>query len=340
MPLSTQGVQGVKDVLDGFVKNGSPGLVFSAIDKSGNVLVEHAAGTVGVESQDLMDKDDTIFWFASCTKLVTAIAVMQLVEQGKIPLDDADFVKKVMPELTDKKVYADGVTPADQENAITVRMMLSHTAGFGYAFIDPRIQIEGGIEGANGDRNDILNSPLVNQPGSMWEYGINMDWAGFVVERVSGQSLGDYFAQHIFAPVGISPDGATMFPTKEAQKYLAHMHQRDDEGQLKECEHLIRAPLEEMTKEQQDKFFQSGGAGLWSKPKEYVKILAALLNEGKNPQTGKTILKKESVDLMWENQIPAQYVASAILILSMQLLTQTSDQTLPVRDPLQLIHCS
>ena len=162
MPLSSQGVQGVKDVLDGFVKDGSPGLVFSAVDKSGTILVEHAAGTVGVDSSEPMDKDATIFWIASCTKLVTAIAVLQLVEQGKIPLDDADFVKKVVPEISKKKVYADGVTPADQQKDVTVRMLLSHTAGFGYAFIDPRAEAPGGIEGQTGDKSDILNSKLVS----------------------------------------------------------------------------------------------------------------------------------------------------------------------------------
>jgi CubicO group peptidase (beta-lactamase class C family) len=188
MPLSSQGEQAVKSVLDGSVKDGSPGLVFSAVDKSGHVLVQHAAGTVGVDSSEPMDIDSTIFWIASCTKLVTAIAVLQLVEQGKIPLDDPDFVKKIAPEIGDKKVYADGVTPADKQKEVTMRMLLSHTAGFGYSFFDPRVQFEGPLEGAGGDKNDIINSLLVNQPGIMWEYGINMDWAGIILERVTGQT--------------------------------------------------------------------------------------------------------------------------------------------------------
>jgi CubicO group peptidase (beta-lactamase class C family) len=308
MPLSAQGVQGVKDILDGFVKDNSPGLVFTAVDKSGKILVDHAAGTVGVDSSDPMNKDSTLFWIASCTKLVTVIAVLQLVEQGKIPLDDVEFVKKIAPEIKEKKVYADGVTPADQEKDVTVRMLLSHTAGFAYGFLDPRVPGENPIEGVTGDKNDIINARLVNQPGSMWEYGINIDWAGIILERVTGQTLGEYMAEHIFAPLGISSEGATMFPTKEQQKHVAHMHQRDPEGKLTEREHLYKAPFDFTTKEQQDKALQSGGAGLFAKPKEYVKILAAILNDGKSPETGKTILKKETVDLMWENQIPNQYV--------------------------------
>lgn len=161
----------MKGVLDHFVKDGSPGLVFAAVDKSGKILVEHASGTVGVESKEPMDKDNTIFWVASCTKLVAVIGVLQLVEQGKIPLDDAEFVKKILPELKDKKVYPDGVNGVEKERDITVRMFLSHTAGFGYAFIDPRIG--GEIEGLYGDKNDILNARILNQPGSMWEYGVS-----------------------------------------------------------------------------------------------------------------------------------------------------------------------
>lgn len=306
MPLSQQGVQGVKDVMENFVKDGSPGLVFSAIDKNGNILVEHAAGTVGVDSSTLMDKDATLFWMASCTKLVTAIAVMQLVEQGKIPLDDAEFVKKVAPEIQEKKVYADGVTPADQENDVTVRMLLAHTAGFGYGFLDARAKGEKPIEGVNGDKNDIVNAKLLNQPGSMWEYGVNIDWAGIILERVTGQYLGEYMAEHIFKPLGVEPDGASFFPSQDAQKNLAHMHQRDGEGKLSEREHLWNEPFKRTSKEQQDACVQSGGAGLFSKPKEYVKILGAVLNDGTCPRTGKQILKKETVDQMWDNQIPKQ----------------------------------
>ncbi|CAO2657568.1 Nn.00g036940.m01.CDS01 [Neocucurbitaria sp. VM-36] len=306
MPLSAQGVAGVKGVLDSFVKDGSPGLVFSAVDKLGNILVNHASGTVGLDSKEPMDKEKTTFWIASCTKLVTVIAVLQLVEQGKIPLDDTDFVKKVTPEIKEKKVYADGINGADQEKDVTVRMLLAHTAGFAYSFIDPRTTVSSGLEGIQGDKNDYLNARLVNQPGTMWEYGINIDWAGIILERVTGQTLGEYFAEHIFKPLGITADGATFFPTKDVQKTLAHMHQRDPEGQVKEREHLLTAPFSQTTKEQQDKFAQSGGAGLYAKPNEYVKILAAILNDGTSPTTGGTILKKETVDLLWENQIPNQ----------------------------------
>lgn len=174
MPLSEQGVQGVKSLLDAVTSEGpagSPGLAFHAVDKSGKTLVEHQAGNLGIDSKQAIN-EDTLFWIASCTKLVTTIALLQLVEQGKIGLDDAEAIKKYAPEISKKQVYADGVNGADQQNQVTLRMLLAHTAGFGYAFFDPRLQAADQIEGRGGDVNDILNARLVNQPGSTWEYGV------------------------------------------------------------------------------------------------------------------------------------------------------------------------
>ncbi|KAJ4366624.1 GPI transamidase component [Ascochyta clinopodiicola] len=309
MPLSDQGVQGVKSLLDAVTSEGptgSPGLAFHAVDRSGKTLVEHQAGNLGIDSKQAID-ENTLFWIASCTKLVTAVALLQLVEQGKIGLDDAEAIKKYAPEIGKKQVYADGVNGADQQKPVTLRMLLSHTAGFGYSFFDPRLQVPGDIEGQKGDINDILDSRLVNQPGSIWEYGINLDWAGIVLERITGQRLGDYFAEHIFAPLDVDTKGATMFPPSSTHSNLAVIHQRDPtSGEIKERDHFYGAPLKQDTTEKQSAFFQSGGAGLFAKPKEYIKILAAILNEGTSPTTGKQVLKPESVQLFWENQIPNQ----------------------------------
>jgi CubicO group peptidase (beta-lactamase class C family) len=177
MPLSAQGVQTVKSVLDGITAegaSGAPGLAFIAVDRSGKTLVEHAAGTKSVNSKEPVDLDTT-FWIASMTKIVTTVACLQLVEQGKLSLDDSEIIKKYAPEIGKKKVYADGVNPAEQQTPVTLRMLLAHTAGFGYAFFDPRISAAGrpmGFEELSGDIYDIVENPMVNQPGTMWEYGV------------------------------------------------------------------------------------------------------------------------------------------------------------------------
>ncbi|KAF2738435.1 beta-lactamase/transpeptidase-like protein [Polyplosphaeria fusca] len=308
MSLSPQSVQTVKSILDGTVAEGAtgaPGLVFCAVDKAGNTLVEHATGTRGVQSKEPMDLDTT-FWIASMTKIVTTIACLQLMEQGKLPLDDPEVVKKYAPEIGKKKVYADGMTPAEQEKSVTMRMLLAHTAGFGYSFFDPRVNMVTrpiGTDEFTLDEAEFIDSPLVNQPGSMWEYGINLDWAGLIAERCTGMRLNDYMQKHIFEPLGVKD--TTMFPDKEQQKNLAYMHQRSPEGVMIERDQLARRALN-ATKESSKTIFHSGGAGLWSKPTEYVKILAALLNNGTSPQTKQSILSPSTVDLMWENQIPSQ----------------------------------
>lgn len=136
---------------------------------------------------------------------------------------------------------------------------------------------------------------------------VNLDWAGIVLERITGQKLGEYFKEHIFAPLGVDTAGATMFPPSSVHSNLAEIHQRaPDSGELRVRDHFYGHALKQDSADKQDKFFQSGGAGLFAKPKEYVKILAAILNEGTSPTTGKQILKPESVELFWENQIPNQ----------------------------------
>jgi CubicO group peptidase (beta-lactamase class C family) len=123
-----------------------------------------------------------------------------------------------------------------------------------------------------------------------------------IIERATGLKLNDYFQKHICEPLGIA--NVTMFPTQEMRDNLAYMHQRDTKGNLNEREHLYRRAFNMQTKEEQNSFFHSGGAGLFAKPKEYVKILAAIANDGTSPTNGATILSADTVKLMWENQIP------------------------------------
>jgi CubicO group peptidase (beta-lactamase class C family) len=148
---------------------------------------------------------------------------------------------------------------------------------------------------------DILKQPLVAEPGTAWQYGVNVDWAGTVVERVSGLKLNDYFKKNIFEPLGITD--ISMFPTTDMMRRLASMHHRDSDGKLRTRDHLLRRPLIADESEQPN-IYNSAGAGCYAKPTEYCKILATLLNDGTSPTTGKAILKKESVDKMLENSIP------------------------------------
>jgi len=152
------------------------------------------------------------------------------------------------------------------------------------------------------DERDVLKMPLVNQPGETWEYGINIDWAGIVLERATGVKLNDWMQKHIMEPLKLQ--NVNLIPTDSMKKELAYMHQRwPGSSEAEERDHIYREPIIAETEEEKKRLFQSGGGGAYARPTDYVQILAALLNDGKSPTTGAQILKPETVEAMWENQV-------------------------------------
>ncbi|KAL2074831.1 hypothetical protein VTL71DRAFT_8610 [Oculimacula yallundae] len=285
-----------------------PGFVFVAVNKDGEEIFSHASGKRGAESKEPMTLD-SVFWIASCTKMVGGIACMQLVEQGKLKLDDAELVSKLAPELGKAKIL-DGFDEKDKpiwrekKVGITLRHLLSHTSGLGYTFFNAEIKKLGypkGIDEFSGRIEDI-EPVLLFDAGAKFNYGTGIDWACVLVERITGQSLSDYCNANIFGPLGIK--NMSFFPNESMKNNLAHMHQRYPDGHITTREHLLRRPLYANTESQVKETFNSAGAGLFAQPREYVKVIATLLNNGTSPTTGKQILKKETVDEMFSNQIP------------------------------------
>ncbi|KAL1305771.1 hypothetical protein AAFC00_003940 [Neodothiora populina] len=240
---------------------------------------------------------------------------MQLVEQAKVELDDGEELEGWLHELKDKKVLVEtdnGQLLQEEKNKnITLRMLLSHTAGFGYSFSSAKLekwsQAKGGIDELTSAHTDVFTQPLLNQPDMKWEYGINMDWVGLLVERVSGLSLAAYFQEHIFTPLGTS--GLTFFPDVE-HATLAQLSQRDEKGVVVAREgqfgHVLQSPFAAVSEEQRSKVLCAGGHGLYGTPTEYCKILATILNHGVDPVGGARLLQAATVEQMLENQIPHQ----------------------------------
>ncbi|KAK4508742.1 hypothetical protein PRZ48_002481 [Zasmidium cellare] len=286
--------------------SGIAGLVFVAVDKNGDEIAAAPSGRKGVGANRAPMDLDTVFWIASCTKLLATIACLQAVEQGKLNLDDHKQVYKLCPELEKVQVLREDGTLEDKRSEITLRNLLSHTSGFAYEFFNPKLRDYGrpiGFDVFHADVKDILRMPLVHHPGENWEYGIGIDWAGIVLERATGTGLNDWIQEHIMEPLGLK--NINMFPTAEMKKNLAYMHQRwPGSQQSEERDHIYREPILAETDHEKKHVFHSGGAGAFAKPTEYVQVLAALLNDGKSPKTGAQILKKETVDSMFENQIP------------------------------------
>lgn len=282
-----------------------PGLSFIVVAKDGSKLFHHSAGTRGVGIAPPQPvTDDSVFWIASCTKAVTAIACMQLVEQGVLSLDDSEQLETLLPELKNLQVLKEDGTTEPKQKGITLRMLLTHTAGFGYSFFNERLRDWGypaGLDEFSGDFEDI-KQPLLFQPGERWEYGVNLDWAGLALERATKTRLNDYMQKNIFQPLGL--ENINMFPTPSMKERLVHLHQRGADGKLTRRDHLHRRALAVESKEAKDLIFHSGGAGLFATTADYGRIISVLLNDGTCPVTGATILSRETVDQMFTNQIP------------------------------------
>ncbi|KFH43787.1 Esterase-like protein [Hapsidospora chrysogenum ATCC 11550] len=309
MPLDPQLISRLRSTVDAACadpKTDIPGATVVVVGKDGEELFAHSAGKQGVRSDSPMTLDN-IFWIASCTKMLVGVACMQLVEQGVLKLDDGAQTESLCPELKELKVLRSDGTLEQKKTAITLRMLLTHTAGFGYSFFNERLRdwaLPVGIDEFSGRFEDI-KLPLLFQPGTSWEYGVGVDWAGLALERATGLRLNAYLQKNVLQPLGIKE--MTMIPRQEMREKLAHMHTRDKDGVLRPSDHLLRQPLvvDPDNESEVARIFNSGGAGMFSKPQEYAQVLAVLLNNGTCPRTGAQILRKETVDEMFRNQIPS-----------------------------------
>jgi methyl acetate hydrolase len=223
---------------------------------------------------------DSIFRIASMTKAVTSVAVMQLVERGRVKLDEP--ASTYLPELARVQVLEDfdanGMAKLrPPKTSVTVQQLLTHTSGFGYEFFDEKLSryvAAGAVPSIRTGDRGFLNAPLVFDPGTKWEYGISTDWLGKLVERISSQSLEEYFQQNIFAPLGMGDSFFNVPADKQAR--VVTVHQRKDDGTLAE-----NPPPAFKTVQ-----FLSGGGGLYSTAADYVKFTRMLLGGGKLEKQG------------------------------------------------------
>ncbi len=274
-------------------KHTTPGFV-AAASHNGKPLYSGAFGALALGAPAPM-AEDSIFWLASMTKAVTATAAMQLVEAGKLDLDAP--IGKLLPELGRAQVF-DGFAPDGSvklrapKRPVTLRHLLTHTSGHVYDMWNADFAKAAkllGIPGLGTSLNAALDTPLMFDPGTNWEYGIGIDWAGKAVEAASGKPLDVYVEDHIAAPLGMVDTSFT--PRASWATRHAGMTARTPDGGLK--------PFDMPAPEAPE--FHGGGGGLHGTAADYLRFLQMILNRGE--LGGARILKPETVAVMQANHL-------------------------------------
>ncbi len=273
-----------------------PGVVAMAATETG-VVYEGVFGRRRIHEGPAMTRD-TVFRVASMVKLITTVAALRLVEQGKLSLEAP--VPDIDPVLAEPQVL-DGFYPTGKpvlrpaKRPISLHDLLTHTAGFVYRLWDSEaLKYYKAIDKLPpADRSKLPRTPLMFDPGERWQYGGNIDWVGRIVQAVSGEPLDAHFRKHIFEPLGMSDTGFVISPEQWAREASGHRRQPDGSLKAEPMGHPPKWPPAPQS--------FSGGGGICSTAPDYLTLIRMLMNGG--ALDGVRILRPETVALMGQNQI-------------------------------------
>jgi CubicO group peptidase (beta-lactamase class C family) len=338
--VSSERLKRIDNNINEWINDGRLNGTVALIVRNGKIVYHKAFGYDDLEKTKPM-KPDMIFRIASQTKAITSVAVMILYEEGKFLLDDA--VSKYLPEYAKPQVLnvfnekdsTYTTTPAKRE--ITIRELLTHTSGIGYAQIGSKeanaIYAKNNITAGIGvDKDQSLATamkklgslPLMHQPGEKFTYGLNTDVLGYLVEVVSGKSLAEFFQQRIFDPLGMkdtyfylpaSKYNRLVHVYQETEKKLSNPKEIDQNGKF-----LLDYPTTAGT-------YYSGGAGLSSTALDYAIFLQMILNGGE--YNGKRLLARNTVRMMTTNQVGDINMGTNKFGLGFGLITDKGSALMP-----------
>ena len=282
----------LREAVAGNGSPGVPGVIAMATDRNGNVY-EGAAGKRSLAGSEPMTLD-TVVGIWSCTKAITGVALMQLVEEGKIALDDA--AKKYVADIAEIAML-DGFDASGEpvlrppKSDVTVGQLMLHTAGFGYDIFNENLLRYGQkkeVPSVATSSLASLRSVLLFDPGTQWEYGCNIDWVGRVVEAVRGKRLGEVLRERIFEPLNMHDTGFRISP--EMRPRRATIHQRGEDGTF------TALPDFELPQEPE---IEMGGHALYATVGDYMKFIRMILNDGAGPHG--RVLEPKTVAFMASN---------------------------------------
>ncbi len=284
--LAPSGAAAISRFLGDVVARGDvPGIVAIVVAPD-KVLYHEAFGRMNVAQNAPMTKD-AIFRIASMTKAVTSVGVMQLVEQGKVGLDDdaSKYIPRLKaPQVLTKVDAAAGTYETRPASGpITIRRLLTHMSGIGYSWSDPGLAVAQKKTGATNDSE----LPLVNDPGAQWTYGASTRVLGDVIEKVSGERIDAYLEAHVLGPLGMRDTTYTVPKGKYAR--VVTINQKAN-GKITETQNPDPLPAT-----------IRGDGGLFSTAADYSRFVRMILNKGE--LDGVRILRESTVAEMSQNQI-------------------------------------
>ena len=285
-----------------FVDEGKHAGIITLLGRAGKIVDFQTYGYRDVERQLPMERD-TICRAYSMSKLITCVATLMLVEEGRFNLDDP--VAKYLPELKDVKVWTGGTADAPQleslKRPITIKHLLTHTSSMFYDFSAGNAELaklwrSADLWSGPGLTNFITKLarlPLQHQPGDAWTYGVNQDVQGAVIERVTGKTFGTFLEEWIFRPLGMKDTGFDVPPEKMSR--LAKTYKHGSDGKFVEDQPIVE------TWPEPGRGIEAGGAGIFSTAGDFARFAQMLCNGGM--LDGKRILGRKTIELMTANHM-------------------------------------
>ena len=337
--FSEAGIAALEAAMDAYVAEGRVYGIHGRLTHKGEIVSDYYTGLRGLERGAPIE-DDTIYRIYSMTKPITGVAMMMLWEEGKFDLDDP--VTKYVPEFEDLKVLGGideegGAILVDMQRPPTMRELMSHTSGFAYGL--------GGDDPVNSAFRDtqVLGSPdmqtfidrtadipLLFQPGQVWFYSVGMDIQGHIIEKLSGQSFGEFLQTRMFAPLGMTDTG--FYVPEEDYDRFSEVYGFDPETGA-----LVPVPYPTVMFRKETIGFESGGGGLVSTMNDYAQFSQMLVNRGE--LNGVRILQPETLDIITTDVLPEGAMLSlgaeplAGLGMGLTFGTITDAEAVPTQTP-------